>query len=117
MLLTFALLISQNILSLLLPYQNSLKTHINEMLDLDLIKQQADHGILDISKLAQSIVGFLSKMCAPARDEQAKKILLNEDIVDLFRWADKKLEIWINKRHEFELEPVLLFPIFIQGSV
>lgn len=62
------------------------------MLDLDLIKQQADHGILDISKLAQSIVGFLSKMCAPARDEQAKKILLNEDIVDLFRWADKKLE-------------------------
>lgn len=85
MLLTFALLISQNILSLLLPYQNSLKTHINEMLDLDLIKQQADHGILDISKLAQSIVGFLSKMCAPARDEQAKKILLNEDIVDLFR--------------------------------
>ena len=79
------LLFPQNILSLLLPYQNSLRAHINEILDLDLIKQQADHGILDISKLAQSIVGFLSKMCAPARDEQAKKILQNEDIVDLFK--------------------------------
>ena len=75
----------QNMLSLLLPYHTSLRAHINEVLDLDLITQQADHGILDISKLASSVVGILSKMCAPARDEQVKKILENQDIVELFK--------------------------------
>ena len=78
----------QNMLSLLLPHHNSLRAQINEVLDLDLIKQQASHGILDISRLAQFVVGILSKLCAPARDEQAKKILQNEDLVDLFKWED-----------------------------
>ena len=72
-------------LSLLLPHHNSLRAQINEVLDLDLIKQQADHRILDISKLAQFVVSVLSKLCAPARDEQAKKILDNQDIVELFK--------------------------------
>lgn len=72
-------------LSLLLPHHNSLRAQINEVLDLDLIKQQASHYILDISRLAQFVVGILSKLCAPARDEQAKKILQNEDLVDLFK--------------------------------
>lgn len=75
----------QNMLSLLLPHHNSLRAQINEVLDLDLIKQQASHYILDISRLAQFVVGILSKLCAPARDEQAKKILQNEDLVDLFK--------------------------------
>lgn len=72
-------------LSLLLPYHTSLRAHINEVLDQELITQQANHGILDISKLAASVVGILSKMCAPARDEQVKKILENQDIVELFK--------------------------------
>ena len=74
-------------LSLLLPHHNSLRAQINEVLDLDLIKQQASHGILDISRLAQFVVGIriLSKLCAPARDEQANKILQNDDPVDLFK--------------------------------
>lgn len=72
-------------LSLLLPYHTTLRAHINEVLDLDLITQQANHGILDISRLAASVVGILSKMCAPARDEQVKKILKNQDIVELFK--------------------------------
>lgn len=107
--------LKENILSLLLPYQNSLKTHINEMLDLDLIKQQADHGILDISKLAQSIVGFLSKMCAPARDEQAKKILLNEDIVDLFREVFSLIDAMKVDMANFQLQTIK--PHLMQQSV
>ena len=72
-------------LSLLLPHHNSLRAQINEVLDLELIKQQAMHGILDISRLAQFVVSILSKLCAPARDEQVKKILDNQDIVELFK--------------------------------
>ena len=75
----------QNILSLLLPHHSSLRAQINEVLDLDLIKQQANHGILDIPRLAQFVVSVLSKLCAPARDDQVKKILHNENIVDLFK--------------------------------
>lgn len=107
--------LKENMLSLLLPYQNSLRTHINEMLDLDLIKQQADHGILDISKLAQSIVGFLSKMCAPARDEQAKKILLNEDIVDLFREVFSLIDAMKVDMANFQLQTIK--PHLMQQSV
>ena len=72
-------------LSLLLSRHHSLRAQINEVLDLDLIKQQANHGILDISRLAQFVVSILSKLCAPARDEQVKKILQNQDIVELFK--------------------------------
>lgn len=71
--------------SLLLPHHNSIRAQINEVLDLDLIKQQANHGVLDISRLAQFVVSVLGKLCAPARDEQVKKILHNQDIVDLFK--------------------------------
>ena len=72
-------------LSLLLPRHNSLRAQINEVLDLDLIKQQANHGILEISRIAQFVVGVLSKLCAPARDEQVKKILQNQNIVEIFK--------------------------------
>lgn len=77
--------VKENILSLLLPHHSSLRAQINEVLDLDLIKQQANHGILDIPRLAQFVVSVLSKLCAPARDDQVKKILHNENIVDLFK--------------------------------
>ena len=75
----------QNMLLLLLPHHNSLRGQINDVLDLELIQQQAGHQILDISKLGHFVVGILSKLCAPARDEQVKKILEKQDIVDLFR--------------------------------
>jgi hypothetical protein len=44
---TTHLFLSQNLTSLLLPQHTKLKEQISEVLDADLIKQQAEKGILD----------------------------------------------------------------------
>lgn len=107
--------VKENMLSLLLPHHNSLRAQINEVLDLDLIKQQASHGILDISRLAQFVVGILSKLCAPARDEQAKKILQNEDLVDLFKEVFNLMDAMKVDMANFQLQSIK--PHLVQQSI
>lgn len=57
-----------------------------EVLDLDLIRQQADNDAVDIQGLASYIITTMGKMCAPVRDEDIKKLCENTDnVVTLFR--------------------------------
>lgn len=107
--------VKENMLLLLLPHHNSLRAQINEVLDLDLIKQQANHGILDISRLAQFVVNVLSKLCAPARDEQVKKILQNQDIVDLFKEVFSLMDAMKVDMANFQLQTIK--PHLVQQSI
>ncbi|XP_014647970.1 PREDICTED: T-complex protein 11-like protein 1 [Ceratotherium simum simum] len=77
--------IKETLLSFLLPGHTRLRNQIREVLDLDLIKQEAEHGALDISKLAEFIIGTMGTLCAPARDEEVKKLKDIKEIVPLFR--------------------------------
>ncbi|XP_058383185.1 T-complex protein 11-like protein 1 isoform X6 [Diceros bicornis minor] len=77
--------IKETLLSFLLPGHTRLRNQIREVLDLDLIKQEAEHGALDISKLAEFIIGMMGTLCAPARDEEVKKLKDIKEIVPLFR--------------------------------
>ncbi|NXX22660.1 T11L1 protein, partial [Podargus strigoides] len=77
--------IKENLLSLLLFGHTRLRRQITEVLDLDLIKQQAENGVLDISKLVEFIIGMMGTLCAPARDEEIKKLKDIKEIVPLFR--------------------------------
>ncbi|XP_001380585.3 T-complex protein 11-like protein 1 [Monodelphis domestica] len=77
--------IKETLLSFLLPGHSRLRNQIREVLDLDLIKQEAEHGALDISKLAEFIIGIMGTLCAPARDEEIKKLKDIKEIVPLFR--------------------------------
>lgn len=57
-----------------------------EVLDLDLIRQQADNDALDIQSLASYIITTMGKLCAPDRDGDIKKLNENtSNIVTLFR--------------------------------
>lgn len=57
-----------------------------EVLDIDLIRKQADNDVIDIQGLASYIISTMGKMCAPSRDEEIKKLRQNTDnIVTLFR--------------------------------
>lgn len=59
-----------------------------EVLDLDLIRQQADKDALDIQGLASYIITTMGKLCAPDRDDDIKKLHENtNNIVTLFRWV------------------------------
>lgn len=57
-----------------------------EVLDMDLIRQQADNDAVDIQGLSSFIITTMGKMCAPVRDEDIKKLRESTDnIVALFR--------------------------------
>ncbi|XP_051822062.1 T-complex protein 11-like protein 1 [Antechinus flavipes] len=77
--------IKETLLSFLLPGHSRLRNQISEVLDLDLIKQEAENGALDISRLAEFIIGMMGTLCAPARDEEIKKLKDIKEIVPLFR--------------------------------
>ncbi|XP_003412343.1 T-complex protein 11-like protein 1 [Loxodonta africana] len=77
--------IKQTLLSFLLPGHSRLRNQITEVLDLELIKQEAENGALDISKLAEFIIDIMGTLCAPARDEEVKKLKDIKEIVPLFR--------------------------------
>lgn len=77
---------SQILLSFLNPGANRMRTQIMEVLDMDLIRQQADNDAVDIQGLASYIITTMGKMCAPVRDEDVKKLQEStENIVKLFR--------------------------------
>lgn len=82
----------QTLLSFLLPGHSRLRNQITEVLDLDLIKQEAENGALDISKLASFIIRMMGTLCAPARDEEIKKLKDIHEIVPLFRYGNKFYE-------------------------
>ncbi|NXN95740.1 T11L1 protein, partial [Rhinopomastus cyanomelas] len=77
--------IKENLLSFLLPGHTRLRSQITEVLDLDLIKQEAENGALDISKLVEFVIGMMGTLCAPARDEEIKKLKDIHEVVPLFR--------------------------------
>ncbi|KAM9705740.1 T-complex protein 11-like protein 2 [Menidia menidia] len=66
--------IREILLSFLNPGANRMRTQIMEVLDMDLIRQQADNDAVDIQGLVLYIVNTMGKMCAPMRDEEIKKL-------------------------------------------
>lgn len=76
----------QILLSFLNSGANRMRTQIMEVLDMDLIRQQADNDAVDIQGLASYIITTMGKLCVPARDDEIKKLHDNTDnIVTLFR--------------------------------
>ncbi|XP_002720386.3 T-complex protein 11-like X-linked protein 2 [Oryctolagus cuniculus] len=73
------------LLSLLLPRQNQLKREIEQALDLGLLKQEAEHGALDVPHLSSSILSLMGMLCAPIRDEAVQKLESITDPVELLR--------------------------------
>uniref|UniRef100_A0A1D5Q379 T-complex 11 n=5 Tax=Cercopithecinae TaxID=9528 RepID=A0A1D5Q379_MACMU len=67
------------LLSLLLPRQNRLRTEIEEALDTDLLKQEAEHGALKVLYLSKYVLNMMALLCAPLRDEAVQKL---ENITD-----------------------------------
>uniref|UniRef100_A0A667ZLM6 T-complex 11, testis-specific-like 2 n=1 Tax=Myripristis murdjan TaxID=586833 RepID=A0A667ZLM6_9TELE len=86
--------IREILLSFLNPGANRMRTQIMEVLDMDLIRQQADNDAVDIQGLASYIITTMGKMCAPARDEEVKKLRESTDnIVALFKEIFRVLDL------------------------
>ncbi|XP_069595382.1 T-complex protein 11-like protein 1 [Ranitomeya imitator] len=77
--------IKEILFSFLLPGHSRLRNQISEVLDLELIKQEAENGALDIPKLASFTISMMGTLCAPARDEEVRKLRDITEPVPLFR--------------------------------
>ncbi|XP_006882247.1 PREDICTED: pre-mRNA-processing factor 6-like [Elephantulus edwardii] len=73
------------LLSLLLPRQIRLKSEIEETLNMDLRKQEAEHGTLDVPHLSKCILNTMALLCAPVRDEAIQNLENLTDSVQLLR--------------------------------
>ncbi|NXT00035.1 T11L1 protein, partial [Jacana jacana] len=106
--------IKESLLSFLLPGHTRLRSQITEVLDLDLIKQEAENGALDISKLVEFIVEMMGTLCAPARDEEIKKLKDINEIVPLFRAIFSVLDLMKMDMANFAVSSIR--PILMQQS-
>lgn len=92
--------IKQDVTSLLLPQHTRLRQEIDEILDLELIKQQAENGTLDFPRYAQYVLSVMARLCAPVRDEKIRQLTQTTDVVQLFQGIMDLLEImkldWTN---------------------
>ncbi|KAM6962147.1 T-complex protein 11-like protein 2 [Tautogolabrus adspersus] len=86
--------IREILLSFLITGNNRMRTQITDVLDMDLIRQQADNDAVDIQGLASFIITTMGKFCAPVRDEEIKKLQESTDnIVSLFREIFRVLDL------------------------
>ncbi|NXW04757.1 TCP11 protein, partial [Fregetta grallaria] len=77
--------IKEALLSLLLPRHNQLRSQIEEALDMELIRQEAEHGALDIRGLTVYVLGTMARLCAPVRDEEIRGLQSLTDPAQLLR--------------------------------
>jgi len=96
--------IKQSLLDLLLERQVKFRQQISEVLDIDLIKQQAEKEVLDFRHYAQFIISVMGKMCAPVRDEKIKELSTLTDIVDIFRGILETLDLMALDMANFTIE-------------
>lgn len=52
---------------------------------MDLRKQEAEHGALDVSHLSKYILNMMTLLCAPVRDEAVQKLENITEPVQLLR--------------------------------
>ncbi|KAG8543395.1 hypothetical protein GDO81_016487 [Engystomops pustulosus] len=107
--------IKEALISFLLPGHTRLRDQINEVLDLDLIKQEAENRALDIPKLANFTIGMMGTLCAPARDEEVKKLRDIKEPVPLFRAIFSVLDLMKLDMANFAISSIR--PHLMQQSV
>ncbi|XP_071760005.1 T-complex protein 11-like protein 2 isoform X1 [Centroberyx gerrardi] len=71
--------------SLLLPGHVRLRSQLDEVLDAELIQQEADHGALDLHRLAGYVIDTMGSLCAPVRDPEIRALRDLADPVELLR--------------------------------
>ena len=62
------------LLSLLSPRQSRLRSEVEEALNTDLLKREAEHGALNVPHLSKYVLNTMALLCAPVRDEAVQKL-------------------------------------------
>lgn len=78
---------------LVLSHHSKIKENIKEVLDIDLIKQQAEKGVLDFRHYANYIISIMAKVCAPIRDEKIEELKGEQDVIETFKGIMEALQL------------------------
>ncbi|KAF6204580.1 hypothetical protein GE061_018740 [Apolygus lucorum] len=85
--------VKESLYAVMTPNAVSVKNEVEEVLDVELMKQQVEHHAMDVNKYAQFIISVMSKICAPVRDEQLANLKKETDLVRLFRGILETLDL------------------------
>ncbi|CAG9823180.1 unnamed protein product [Phaedon cochleariae] len=107
--------IREGLFSVLLPQHTRIKQQISEILDTDLIKQQAEKGTLDFKNYATYVVSVMGKLCAPVRDDRIQELSETSDVIDTFKGILEVLELMQLDMANFTLQ--MARPDIIASSV
>lgn len=77
--------IREILLSFLIHGGGRLRDQICEVLDPDLIRQQAAHSAVDVPGLADYIIRTMGRLCAPVRDADVRELRVTGNIVEVLR--------------------------------
>ncbi|XP_031836761.1 T-complex protein 11-like protein 1 isoform X2 [Nomia melanderi] len=78
---------------LVFPHHAKIRENLREVLDIDLIKQQAEKGVLDFQHYAQYVISIMSKVCAPVRDSMIRELNQKTDVIEIFRGIMEVLQL------------------------
>lgn len=96
--------IKKGLCSVLLPQHTKIRQQIAEVLDTDLITQQANAGVIDFQNYAQYIISVMAKLCAPVRDDKIKELTQTTDVVDTFKGILETLDLMALDMANFAIE-------------
>ncbi|XP_015433465.1 PREDICTED: T-complex protein 11-like protein 1 [Dufourea novaeangliae] len=85
--------IKERLDELVLPHHAKIRENLKEVLDVDLIKQQAEKGVLDFQHYAQYVISIMSKVCAPVRDSMIRELGQKTDVIEVFRGIMEILQL------------------------
>ncbi|KAL7644995.1 UNVERIFIED_CONTAM: hypothetical protein RMT77_004819 [Armadillidium vulgare] len=77
--------VRDKLIEITLPHHTRLREEINEKFDIELIKQQVEHGVLNFEEYSQFVLSTMNRLCAPVRDEIIQELMKEKDIVTIFR--------------------------------
>ncbi|CAF3447699.1 unnamed protein product [Rotaria socialis] len=75
----------EDVKSLVLPHQTTLKNQIEEAIDLDTIKRRFEAKAADPHEYTKYFIDLMATLCAECRDENIAKLRTIEDPTDCFR--------------------------------
>ncbi|KAF3430763.1 hypothetical protein E2986_00220, partial [Frieseomelitta varia] len=85
--------IKETLDELVLPHHAKIRENLNEVLDVNLIKQQAENCVLNFHHYAQYVISIMSKICAPVRDEKIRELSQKTDVIEIFKGIMEVLQL------------------------
>ncbi|XP_022669979.1 T-complex protein 11-like protein 1 isoform X2 [Varroa jacobsoni] len=86
--------IRQMLLELLLPHQNAMRGKIEDLFDIDLVKQRCEQAksIEPLREHGPAVLDAMQQLCCPMRDEEIQALRQIDDTIQLFQGIIRVLE-------------------------